>query len=369
MSALRKTAPDAPSASAPDLPQKHLRAIAPPATLAIALEILTCRALDGNEKLVYATLRHHDHDPATNQPWRQEDLADFLGIARSTLTRVLRRLCSIGLLKMTRVGLRLPNRYYPQPLEAATIDLHETSETRQEALAQGRRQLAQNRAALPPDDSSLPLLTAHSEPSENNPDPGLTVHRESSKSLIMNDQPEPGRQALTAHDEGSSTDDPLPMPHDETSHTPATAAAAKGGRERHLHLLSADLGVNFTAQQIRAIVAAHGDDTFDRIIADWCQHREGVRKAKGPVSAAKIAARFIRDGEGVPADLSQRSLRPATWTAPTNTEPLGEPEGTLESLPDVAQIPPTILARARSLGLVQGTAPFTGFIRAALSNE
>lgn len=354
MSALRKPAPDASQASAPTLPQKHLHAIAQPATLAIPHEILTCRALDGNEKLVYASLRNHENDPATNHPWRQEDLADFLGIARSTLTRILRRLCSIGLLKMTRVGLRLPNRYYPQPLEAATIDLHETSETRQEALAQGRRQLAQNRAALPPDDSSLPLLTAHPEPS---------------KPLIMNGQTEPRHQAFTAHAEESSTAAPLPMPHDETSHTPATAAAAEGGRERHLHLLSADLGVNFTAQQIRAIVAAHGDDTFDRIIADWCEHREGIRKAKGPVSAAKIAARFIRDGEGVPADLSQRSLRPATWTTPTNAQPSAEPEATLESLPDIAAIPPAILARARSLGLVQGTAPFTGFIRAALSNE
>ena len=368
MSALRKAAPDAPSASAPDLPQKHLRAIAPPATLAIPLEILTCRALDGNEKLVYATLRIYDHDPANSQPWRQDDLANFLGIARSTLTRVLRRLCSVGLLKMTRVGLRLPNRYYPQPLEAATIDLHETSETRQEALAHGRRRLAQSRVHSS-DNSSLALLTAQNEQSEATPDPRLTAHSESSGPLTISRPAERCHVPRIAHHEESSTTEALPMPHDEASHTPATAAAAEGQRAKHLQVLSTDLGVNFTAQQIRAIVAAHGDDTFDRIIAQWCEHREGIRRAKGPVSAAKIAARFIRDGEGVPADLSQHRSRPTTWVAPTNEQSPTEPEAALEPMPEIAMIPPSILSRARSLGLVQGTAPFAGFVRTALNNE
>lgn len=370
MSALRKqasTAPETPPTADTRRQKPHLRALVPAAALAIPIDVLRCRALDGNEKIVYATLRNHEIDPSTGEPWRQEDLADFLGIARSTLTRVLRRLCSVGLLKMTRVGLRIPNRYYPQPLDAATTDLHRSSESRQDALVEGRRRLAELRTQ-PPSEPEFTLLTAHNERSEIQGTPRMTAHHEASNPLTVSDPSSTLPSPLIAHDEASSVDGTLEPAHNESSHTPTTAAAAEQTRTVRLRLLADDLGVNFTAQQIRTIVATHGDATFDRVIGQWCEHREAIRQAKGATSAAKIAARFIRDGEGVPADLS-RLTRRRTWTPPdTDTTSRSEPT-TPEIALDLTGIPARILTRAQSLGLVQGTAPFMGFVATALKHE
>jgi Winged helix-turn-helix DNA-binding len=182
----------------------------------------------------------------------QQELCDLFGLARSTLNRMLRRLEAIGAVSEQRVGLGRPNRRQARGAEQLAGDAVERLAGAANACALARARRAQKRAAA---DGEQPRLFGN---------------------------------AVTAR----------------LSLTEVIAA------------LRRDVGVDFTAGQVRRLKAGLGPDVLLDVACDWYEHRD-VARARFGDTAARAVARYIRDGARVPQDM-RNDLPSAAVAAPAD---------------------------------------------------